>query len=91
MEIDLKKIISAVRIKISPTEEQKELALKRLEVCNGCEFRSRDINNPLCRCLSCGCFINAKVFTDIYSDCPQNKWSEVDKPYFKVKNEKTLI
>jgi predicted Zn-ribbon and HTH transcriptional regulator len=91
MKIDLKKIIKAVSIKMSPTEEQKLLAEKRLEICGRCDSKSGDISKSTVRCNSCGCFLHAKVFTDVYSDCPENKWNEVDKPHFKISEKKTLI
>ena len=91
MKIDIGKITSAFLTKLSPTEEQKELAEKRLSICGGCEFRVRDINHPLTRCSDCGCFLHAKAFTQVYSECPKNKWSEVDKPYFNITEKKNLI
>ncbi len=91
MKFDLMKIASAWITKMNPTDDQKVLAEKRLEICSGCEYISGKPTNKLVRCLSCGCPLHGKVFSQKYSDCPQNKWSEVDKPYFKFKENKTLI
>ena len=56
--------------------EQKD----RLEVCNKCEFKSKDFKlfnvnlfkrEPQCKV--CKCFINAKVKFD-FATCPKQKW-----------------
>jgi predicted Zn-ribbon and HTH transcriptional regulator len=91
MKIDILKIASAFVTKMSPTESQKELAEKRLEICGGCEFRKGEIDSSITRCKQCGCLIHAKIFSQSYSECPENKWSEVDKPYFNISEKKTLI
>jgi len=90
MKINILKIASAFATKMSPTESQKELAEKRLSICGGCEFRKGEITNPLVRCKQCGCLLHGKIFSQVYSECPENKWGEVDKLYFKTE-KKTLI
>lgn len=91
MDIDIVKIFSAFKTKLTANHSEKELALKRLEICNGCEFKSREIESSLVRCRSCGCLLHGKVFTQQYSECPENKWAEIDKPYFEINDKKKLI
>jgi len=91
MKIDFVKILEAYRIKISPTPEQKELALKRLDICNGCEFLKGSVEDNFAKCGACGCFIHGKIFTNKGDECPKGKWSEVDKGHFKKKVKQTLI
>lgn len=69
----LKEIILAYAAKINPTEEQKEIAEKRLEICMGCEFW---VNTPIRDyCSKCGCNTSAKVFSPRGADaCPEKKW-----------------
>jgi len=91
MKIDILKIASAFATKMSPTESQKELAEKRLSICDRCEFRKGEITSPITRCKQCGCLLHGKIFSQVYSECPENKWGEVDKPYFNISEKKTLI
>jgi predicted Zn-ribbon and HTH transcriptional regulator len=91
MKIDIVKILSAFKTKLTANHVQQELAEKRLGICAGCEFVSKEIESPTVRCLSCGCLLHGKVFTQQYSECPENKWSEIDKPYFKINENKNLI
>jgi hypothetical protein len=44
-------------------------AVKRLEVCNACENRERDI------CKECGCYIPAKTLVK-NETCPKGKWQQ---------------
>lgn len=91
MNIDFGKILEAYKIKISPTKEQKYLALKRLDICKGCEFLKGDVEDRLCRCGACGCFIHGKIFTNKGDECPKGKWGKVDQGHFKTKVKNTLI
>tara|TARA_R110001606_G_scaffold352696_1_gene503120 strand:- start:15259 stop:15534 length:276 start_codon:yes stop_codon:yes gene_type:complete len=91
MKINFKKILEAYTIKISPTKEQKNLALKRLDICSGCEFLKGDIESRICSCAACGCFIHGKIFTNEGDECPKGKWSTVDQGHFKTKVKNTLI
>lgn len=91
MEIDLLKIIEAFKIKISPSEDQKELALKRIDVCSECTHRRGEISSATVSCSDCGCFLKGKIFTNVEGECPKGKWDEIDKPYFKIKQKKTFI
>ena len=91
MRIDFKKILEAYKVKISPTIEQKDLALKRLEICKGCEFLKGSVEDNFCSCGVCGCFIHGKIFTNKGDECPKGKWSEIDRGQFKTKVKNTLI
>jgi hypothetical protein len=70
----VKEILLSYMTSINPTEEQKEVAEKRLEICAGCEFwvqgKVRDY------CSKCGCTTSAKVFSPVGADaCPEKKWT----------------
>lgn len=79
---------------MNPTNEQKELAEARWNVCIQCtEFRKeRDITGePFCN--DCGCPLKKKIFTREYNECPQKKWKEVDDALFDAthKKKKTFL
>jgi hypothetical protein len=70
----IKEIIISYATALNPTDEQKEVAEKRLEICMGCEFwvqsTIRDYCNP------CGCTTSAKVFSPVGVEaCPEKKWT----------------
>ena len=68
----IKEIILSYATAMNPTEEQKQIAEKRLEVCFSCEH----IRNTPERCGLCGCILRGKVFTpNGSSSCPSNKWT----------------
>ncbi len=70
----VKEIILSYAAKINPTDEQKALAEKRLEVCVGCDqWVQGDIRDY---CSVCGCTTSAKVFSPVRAACPENKWQE---------------
>lgn len=49
---------------------QRDIAKKRMEICNECEHLM-----PIIRtCKKCGCFVDAKTKL-MSSSCPINKWS----------------
>jgi hypothetical protein len=69
----VKEILLSYMAAMNPTEEQKELAEKRLNTCVECEHW---VQNPA-RCGLCGCLTKGKVFTPRGADaCPAHKWSE---------------
>ena len=70
----IKEIVMSYATSFNPTDEQKEVAEKRLEICAGCEFwvqsKLRDF------CSKCGCNTSAKVFSPVGADaCPEKKWT----------------
>ena len=70
----IKEIILSYATKLNPTEEQKEIAGKRLEICMGCEFW---VHSPIRDyCSVCGCNTSGKVFSPKGSSaCPKNLWT----------------
>lgn len=64
---------------INPTEEDKERAMKRLEICNGCPHKEESMFSGLYVCGLCHCPL---VYNDVpvgklYSNkstCPLSKW-----------------
>ena len=71
----LQEILESYLISFNPTQEQKELAEKRLQVCNDCEFWIQGTIRDYCN--KCGCTTSAKVFSPKGADsCPMKKWIE---------------
>lgn len=71
----IKEIITSYATMVNPTDEQKELAEKRLAICMDCEFWSG--NQAIQVCKKCGCATKAKVFSPKgAAACPENKWVE---------------
>jgi hypothetical protein len=70
----VKEILLSYMTAMNPTEEQKEVAEKRLEICATCEFWVQtSIRNY---CSKCGCTTSAKVFSPVGSSaCPEKKWT----------------
>jgi hypothetical protein len=70
----IKEIIIAYATALNPTDEQKEVAEKRLEICMGCEFWVQSTIRDYCG--QCGCTTSAKVFSPVGADaCPMGKWN----------------
>ena len=83
MSIDIKEIFSAWSIKYNPSKKHAELASKRIEICNSCEFKK---SVPINYCSICTCALSIKIFTDkIGTDdeptCPTHKWIDVEHLY----------
>jgi hypothetical protein len=69
----LKEILISYATKHNPTEEEKEVAEKRLEICMQCEFWVQSVIRDYCS--ECGCTTSAKVFSPRGADaCPSKKW-----------------
>jgi hypothetical protein len=69
--MNIKEIIKAWAAALNPTEEQKEKAEKRLEICTSCENK---IDTPIgLACGKCGCLFKGKVFSSD-GGCPVGKW-----------------
>ena len=67
MELDFKKIIKAWVVAANPSPSQKELAERRMEICNGCEHKkiiTKKLNIGVV-CGECGCPLNKKIFTNV--------------------------
>lgn len=71
----LKEILLSYAASFSPTDEQKQLAEKRLSICMACEFWVKGAVRDYCDI--CKCTTSAKVFSPKgASACPQGKWLE---------------
>jgi hypothetical protein len=79
-------IFKAFSIAFNPNDEQAELASKRIEICNKCEFKHIiDVMN-ISRCSVCGCALSGKIYTPkVYSDdggsCPKGKWENIEREW----------
>jgi glycosyltransferase involved in cell wall biosynthesis len=70
----IKEILLSYMTAMNPTEEQKEIAEKRLEICANCEFWVQSSIRDYCN--KCGCTTSAKVFSPVGADaCPEKKWA----------------
>ena len=89
----ISQIVEAWAISYNPTDKQKELANKRLEICAGCPFMKQVLGNDKMpfACDQCGCPISKKIFTNSADACPMHNWSEIDKDYFQQKFNRTII
>lgn len=83
----LQEIFKAWNISFNPTNEQNELASKRINICNGCEYKVTNLG--INRCSVCGCALKGKVFTPVIGACPEGKWDEIDKKVTMEKNKIT--
>lgn len=64
----------------NPSEEEKELAKLRYEICLGCPEREEKLGYDLCG--ACGCPLDKKVFSpNRQNACPLNKWKDVDRKF----------
>lgn len=76
----LQEIFKAWNIAFDPSNEQSELAAKRIDICNGCDKKVTNLG--INRCSVCGCALKGKVFSPVEGACPEGKWNDVDKEYF---------
>lgn len=88
----LEEIFKAWSIAFNPDDAQADLAAKRIEICEDCEFKS--YNGMFTYCSVCGCALKAKIYTPvIYSDqggsCPKEKWMDVEKEWVDKKNQQS--
>jgi hypothetical protein len=74
----IEEIFKSWGIAFNPNDKQAQLAAKRIEICNECEFKS-DV--PVRRCTVCGCALKAKIYSPVEGACPKGKWDEVDAIY----------
>ena len=63
----------------NPTDEQKELAEKRLAICSNCEFSRHNKALDFHYCGACGCPLSKKVFSPHTNDvaCEEGKWASI--------------
>lgn len=91
----ISEIVGAWIVSFNPTDEQKELAEKRYEICLGCEHygKKRPITGDEF-CKKCLCPIQKKVYSQKLNEtCPLKKWDDVEKQFRenKTKNNKYKI
>jgi hypothetical protein len=91
--MNFKQIIEAWIIAGQPTEAQQELAEKRGKICDECPSKKILFEKLKsgAYCSECGCPIAKKIFTNDLNPCPLKKWEEVDAPFFKKKENRTMI
>ena len=71
----IQEILASYMTKYTATDEQKELASNRLEICAKCEFWVQSPIRDYCK--KCGCTTSAKVFSPKGADaCPEKRWIE---------------
>lgn len=76
----LQEIISAWSKSRNPSDEEKDLATLRYEICRTCPKREVKLGYELCT--ACGCPLDTKVFSPRRENvCPLNKWKDVDKKF----------
>ena len=73
----IEEIFKAWNITLNPNNKQSELASKRLEICNSCEYKKTTLGVNICSV--CGCSLKAKVFSPKIDACPKGKWYKIDK------------
>ena len=67
----MKEILISYVTAFNPTQEQIEVAEKRLSTCMECEFW---VQSTINYCDKCGCPTSAKVFSPLANACPEKKW-----------------
>lgn len=75
--LKLLEIAKAWIIAANPTDEQKEIAEKRIAICNTCEFSRYNKALDFHYCGECGCPLSKKIFTQGPGKdaCPKQKWT----------------
>lgn len=88
-DFNFKEILESWVVSFNPSNDEKILAEKRLNICSTCEFKKEFIKNNKWSffCGKCGCPLNKKVFSRLYNPCPLEKWDEVDSQH-KTRQEK---
>jgi hypothetical protein len=75
----VEEIFKSWGIAINPSDAQYNLAMKRMEICEGCIFKS---NLPVKHCTVCGCSLKGKIYSPVEGACPKGFWDEVDTTHF---------
>lgn len=92
MHFDIKEIVSAWASKVRPTEDQKNLATRRAEICNQCPDIGEAVKGAdgTRFCKNCGCLIEAKIYSYKEGACPKGKWDDIDRKFANTKALKVL-
>jgi len=99
----VEEIFKSWMISFSPDDAQADIAAKRIEICDSCEFKTLTPIGPfmsIARCSICGCALRAKIFTPrTYLDgiieqndsnqgsCPRSFWTSVEKEWLINKGD----
>lgn len=77
--LKLVEIAKAWIIAAKPSEEQKEIAEKRIAICNDCEFSRYNKALDFHYCGACGCPLNKKIFSPAPNEeaCEEGKWKSI--------------
>jgi hypothetical protein len=92
----IEEIFNSWKISFNPSSEQADLAIKRIEICDVCEFKSIIDLGPVmkfAKCNVCGCALAGKIYTPkTYKDeggsCPKNFWETIESLYLLEKENK---
>lgn len=83
-------IVTAWAVSFNPSEEQKQLANNRYQVCLDCDKRKKKLGIEICD--KCGCPLSKKIFTQQFNQsCPLNKWNTIDDEYYKKLRKKNKV
>ena len=84
----VEEIFRSWSIAFDPNDAQADLATKRIQICDACEFKGIIGIEPvsIARCNVCGCALKGKIYTpktylDDGGSCPQGKWKEVEEDW----------
>jgi hypothetical protein len=91
----IEEIFKSWKISLNPNDEQNELASKRIEICDECEYKTEteiESLDILTRCSVCGCSLKAKIFSpktylNNGGSCPKGKWALVEEEWLKNKEK----
>jgi len=76
----IKEIVSGWWYYFNENDSVEEVARKRMEICNGCQWHSSKMltKRPDVHCTKCGCTLAAKT-RSLESSCPLKKWTSTKK------------
>jgi len=90
----IEEIFKSFRISFNPNDAQADLAAKRIQICDTCEFKSITEIGPvlvIARCSVCGCVLKGKIFTPLTyktgGSCPKQKWIEIEDEWLGQKTQ----
>jgi prolyl 4-hydroxylase len=72
----VEEIFKSWNIAFNPNDKQTEIASKRIEICNSCEYKKNSLGVNYCS--KCGCALKAKIFSLRKNSCPEGKWNIID-------------
>jgi len=75
-------IFKAWGIAFNPNNAESQLAAKRIEVCDSCQYKA---TIPFPMCIQCGCALKAKIYSPLRNPCPKGLWKDADAEYFDMK------